>query len=427
MLSSLEVENFRCIEQARLSFDARATGIVGPNASGKTSLLEAIYFLGHGRSFRAAQRDKLIRHDAPFLRIVGRLDAASDPHVNPPPPDGGPSDGASALPHADSGASPTFAGRAEAAGELGDPRSARDRSGASAGAAVDSAPGAAWDAGRSSAQVVAGVEYQPDRLQVRLGGKAVSGFSEIAAVLPIQVIDPGVHRLIEEGSARRRKLLDWGVFHVKHDFLLAWRRYQRALQQRNAALRSGAGLSMVTVWDTELSSAAQLLDHYREGYLAVFMDTFRRWAGRLVSPAADLQYRRGWRAGVTLEEALAENQSRDQRLRTTTVGPHRADLQFTMGGAAARDQISRGQQKMLASAFVLSQVALRAESDAPPTCLLLDDPAAELDVDNLGKLLEAITEIPAQLVVTAVHEGGLRGLPVGRMFHVERGKVRPMV
>ena len=60
-------------------------------------------------------------------------------------------------------------------------------------------------------------------------GQGVSGVADIAEVLPIQVIDPGVHRLIEEGSARRRRLLDWGVFHVKHEFLGTWRRYQRAL------------------------------------------------------------------------------------------------------------------------------------------------------------------------------------------------------
>ena len=63
MLNSIAIENFRCIENASLEFDPRSTGIVGDNASGKTSLLEAIYFLGHGRSFRTHQPDKLRRDD----------------------------------------------------------------------------------------------------------------------------------------------------------------------------------------------------------------------------------------------------------------------------------------------------------------------------------------------------------------------------
>ena len=82
---------------------------------------------------------------------------------------------------------------------------------------------------------------------------------------------------------------------------------------------------------------------------------------------------------------------------------------------------------MLAAAFILAQVALRAEGPGPRATLMLDDPAAELDVDNLGKLLAAIAEIPAQLVVTSVHERGLQGIPIGRMFHVEQGRFAPML
>jgi DNA replication and repair protein RecF len=354
VLKTLDVENLRCVERAQLEFDARATAIVGPNASGKTSLLEAIYFLGHGRSFRAVQREKVIRMGAPFLRLV------------------------------------------------------------------------AWVQGPAGPTVV-GVEYDSNGIQVHLGGRGRSGFSEIADLIPIQVIGPGVHRLIEEGSARRRRLLDWGVFHVKHDFLHAWRRYQRALHQRNAALRGNAPYPMVAMWDPELDNCAASVDAYRNAYLDSFGTEFATWTSQLVGPHVGLEYRRGWRKDLTLAEALGEARDRDRRLRTTSVGPHRADLVFTVDGTPARERVSRGQQKMLASAFVLAQIALRAVTAERPTCLLLDDPAAELDVDNLGKLLGALEQIPAQLIVTAVSEQGLRGLPVGRRFHVEQGRVRPML
>ena len=52
---------------------------------------------------------------------------------------------------------------------------------------------------------------------------------------------------------------------------------------------------------------------------------------------------------------------------------------------------------------------------------MLDDPAAELDVDNLGKLLAAVSQIPAQLIITSVHETGLEGVKLGRKFHVKQG------
>jgi DNA replication and repair protein RecF len=354
VLRSLDVENVRCVERAQLEFDERATAIVGPNASGKTSLLEAIYFLGHGRSFRAVQREKLVRTGAEYLRLVGWVQGPAGP-------------------------------------------------------------------------TVVGVEYGSNGVQTHLGGRGLTGFSEIADVLPIQVIGPGVHRLIEEGSARRRRLLDWGVFHVKHDFLHAWRRYQRALHQRNAALRANAPSPMVTVWDAELGVCAATVDEYRSVYLDSFRAEFSGWTSQLVGSHVGLEYRRGWCRDLNLCEALVEARERDRRLRTTSVGPHRADLVFTVEGVPARDRVSRGQQKMLASAFVLAQIALRAVGAERPTCLLLDDPAAELDVDNLGKLLGALTQVSAQLVVTAVSEEGLKGLPVGRRFHVEQGRVGPML
>ncbi len=77
---------------------------------------------------------------------------------------------------------------------------------------------------------------------------------------------------------------------------------------------------------------------------------------------------------------------------------------------------------MLACALILAQVQLRARTATVPTCLLLDDPAAELDVDNLGKLLQAIASVPAQLVVTSVSEAGLAGMNVRKRFHVEQGQ-----
>jgi DNA replication and repair protein RecF len=343
VLTTIDIENFRCIRSAHLELDPQATGVVGENGSGKTSLLEAIYFLAHGRSFRANQREKLLPPAADFLRVVGRIQTTR--------------------------------------GEL-----------------------------------VAGVEYGKQGTRASLAGQGISGIAEIAE------IHPGVHRLIEEGSARRRRLLDWGVFHVKHEFLGVWRRYQRALQQRNAVLRANGDAQLLVAWERELSTAGHRVDTLRSEYAAQLLPYFVEVADRLLgAQGARLTYRRGWAADQELATQLVDSRPRDQRLRTTTVGAHRADVSFFFEGAAARDRVSRGQQKLLASAFILGQLAFQAAQGAPPACLMLDDPAAELDVDNLGKLLAAVARIPAQLVVTSVHESGLEGVKLGRKFHVKQG------
>jgi len=61
-LSWFRAEQFRCLASIELELDPAANVFIGPNASGKTSLLEAAFFLGRGRSFRSRQRDALIRH-----------------------------------------------------------------------------------------------------------------------------------------------------------------------------------------------------------------------------------------------------------------------------------------------------------------------------------------------------------------------------
>lgn len=351
MLSSLSVENVRCIEHANLELDARGTGIVGPNGAGKTSVLEAIYFLAHGRSFRTSQRAKLVGPAAHSARVVGSIS-------------------------------------------------------------------------HSDRIIVAGVEYGAGKTRARLGGKDVAGISEIAELLPVQVIEPGVHRLIEEGSVRRRRLLDWGVFHVKHEFLGPWRRYQRALAQRNAALRAGADPH---VWDSEMEICADTIDAARRGYFDELQAQFRNLAGMLLSRDCEIHYERGWEEGRPFSAALRDARVRDLLLKTTSVGPHRADVGFYVDGVLARDRISRGQQKVLASAFVLAQLLAAVPHLHRRPCLLLDDPAAELDVDSLGKILRAIENAPAQLVVTSLSPEGLRGIQIGKTFHVEQGRFTAML
>lgn len=75
-LQSLDIDDFRNIETASLSFSSGLNLITGPNASGKTSLLEAIYCLGRVRSFRTSDSNRLIRDGQPACRLVGRIGLA---------------------------------------------------------------------------------------------------------------------------------------------------------------------------------------------------------------------------------------------------------------------------------------------------------------------------------------------------------------
>src|SRR5690242_16232356 len=72
----VELENFRCLTKARLEFDAHQNLILGANAAGKTSILEAIYYLAAGRSFKSASAELLIQNGESRFLLFGRIEDA---------------------------------------------------------------------------------------------------------------------------------------------------------------------------------------------------------------------------------------------------------------------------------------------------------------------------------------------------------------
>ncbi len=72
-LTYVSIENVRCIERAELDLHPGQNLIWGPNGSGKSSLLEGLFLLGRGRSFRTRNTDRVIRHGDSELVVFGRL------------------------------------------------------------------------------------------------------------------------------------------------------------------------------------------------------------------------------------------------------------------------------------------------------------------------------------------------------------------
>ena len=71
-LEKLELRGFRNYEEVSVEFDPGVNLIVGDNAQGKTNLLEAISYLGSGRSFRAQKNAEMVRFGSDFAEIDGK-------------------------------------------------------------------------------------------------------------------------------------------------------------------------------------------------------------------------------------------------------------------------------------------------------------------------------------------------------------------
>ena len=291
--------------------------------------------------------------------------------------------------------------------------------------------GQAW---ALEAAVDAGPAAPPERLALQwrehatriAWGNEVLPVLELMRRLPVQIIDPGTHRLLEEGPGIRRRSLDWGVFHVEQSFLQVWKRAHRALRQRNSALRSGASSESLDAWDRELAEAAEPLTGLR-----------RRHAERLAAevqaglrdllPGEDwsLEFAAGWDQRRTYLEVLTAGRERDRQRGLSLAGPHRAELGFYRAGRAVKGRISRGQQKLLIAAFVLAQCRLILAARAVAPVVLVDDFSAELSVEFQRRLLDALEAYPGQKFVAVLErEGPLKEAGNCRVFHVEHGALR---
>ena len=349
----LWVQNVRCLEEAVLEA-ADHNLIYGHNASGKTSLLEAIFVLGRGRSFRGAQREGLIRDGESEAVISGKVT------------------------------------RGELPGQIG------------------------LSLRRGSAP------------RVRINGRDETSAASLAEWLPVQVLDPGLHRLVDEGPGIRRRFVDWGLFHVEQDFLGHWRRYQRSLRQRNAALK-GRAPGDLAIWDERVGAEGETLNILRESYLESLGGAIRAFGERLLGEQIRLDYRPGWPHGQSLAETLGRNRDRDRRFGATQAGPHRADVLIEVADQQARGRVSRGQQKLLAASLVLAQLQDLQDRRGVRSVLLLDDMAAELDPDSLKRLVASVSGLGCQLFITSL---GREDVPLEMphaAFHVEQGKVASVV
>jgi len=272
-----------------------------------------------------------------------------------------------------------------------------------------------------------GIQLDGKNIEIRINQQSTQKRSDLAYALPLQLIHPKSYELLDAGSQVRREFLDWGVFNNEQNFLSAWRKFKKALTQRNALLKTRR-LEQINVWDNELVYYGTIVDSYRQQYLQKFKPVFIEIVGRFLSlDGIDLKLVSGWDTSKELSRVLIEDQDKDLRYGFTHSGPHRGDFQLLINNRLARDFVSRGQLKLLVMSLKLAQVQLLANEQSQTGCILIDDFAAELDVVNRAKLLRYLSEMACQVFITATEEidfGDLSQIQNYKMFHVEHGTIK---
>jgi DNA replication and repair protein RecF len=372
-VTRLDIHPLRRFDRVQLQPGPSLNFITGDNGAGKPSVLEALHLMAYGRSFRGRVRDGLVRADQAALEVFVEWR-----------------------------------------------EQARALSSDVADESVIVLP-----AFRSRK---AGLRHGGQSWSGRLDGANVEYLGELCAALAVVTFEPGSHALVTGPAEIRRRYLDWGLFHVEPDFLPLWRRYSRALKQRNALLKARAGHSQLDAWDHELALAGEPLGQHRHVYLDALQPGFRALAADMAPALGEtrLDYLPGWRRDEwSLLDALLLARDRDLQSGFTSVGPHRADWRIHFGDVPGREALSRGQAKLTALAALFAQAGHYARERGEWPVIALDDLASELDRNHQQRVIQRLLDSDAQVFITGTElPPALEGMGVKfTRFHVEHGLV----
>ena len=347
MFNFLEIRNLRQIELKKIKPKNGLNLITGNNGSGKTTILEALYILTHGRSFRYRESTPLIREGTTEYCIVAKFIS------------------------------------------------------------------------NLQNQCTIGVQCSKKEFKACLNGKKLVRRSEIVNLLPVVCINSEAQLLLTGGPELRRNFLDTSMFHMEPQYLTCFQQYYRALNQRNAALKNQQKL--LASWEKVMQKAADKIDSWRQAYIKnisiLMYEYIQQWE---MDIAIDIHYQRGWHQNMSFLESLNKAYITDNKLKYTSVGPHRADIAIRSERIKSAKRLSRGQLKMLTCALYFSQAKLFLEKNNKNIILLFDDLSAELDDKNKEYLLNDIKRIFPQSFITALNSRDITHLTnIDSQFHME--------
>ncbi|PWK46768.1 DNA replication/repair protein RecF [Pleionea mediterranea] len=268
--------------------------------------------------------------------------------------------------------------------------------------------------------------------KAKINGDICQKQYELTQLLPVFSIVPGFYDQISLQRQARLKLLDWGVFHVEHNFYSVWRDFNKVLKQRNALLKQikykGHGLKDLSYWDSLFCNTSEQLTELRLRYFKSISQLFENnqldYSEFL--QGIDMEYLTGSSKSSSLSEVLKNNQESDIQRGSTQSGPHRADFRLIKDKQNILETASRGQQKILINGVMLAMIQCFLMKNNKPCLICIDDLPSELDSSNQERLLKALMALEgAQIVLTAITQDSLPRAISGynrQMFHVEHGQ-----
>ena len=263
---------------------------------------------------------------------------------------------------------------------------------------------------------------------LKRNGKEYERLSEHVGGFPIVVVAPADSALISDSAEERRKYVNRFISQIDRGYMAQLIRYNTTLQERNRLLKANPSEEMLLIYDGMLSASADVLFKRRQEVIAQMRPIVEEYYAMLSDEreTIGMEYRSELQ-NSTLAELLLASRKRDFINEFTTVGVHRDDVLFSIGGYPLRKFGSQGQQKSFLIALKLAEYRLLAERVGDKPILLLDDLFDKLDMRRVSQLLRLVGgEMFGQILITDCNKHRLQrtlseaGVEY-ELFHIAEG------
>jgi len=342
-LQKISLAYFKSYEYESFEFSERVNCIVGENGSGKTNLLDAIYFLALTKSSISNQDALSINHEAEYMMIEGEFKA-------PQPP----------------------------MGELKSDTESDEK-------APPSGPGGA---------VLITISLQRGQKKAVLRDKkSYERISEHIGRFPVVMLSPNDTDIIRDGSEERRKFFDGVMAQLDSEYLENLLQYNRLLLQRNSLLKQFSERNytddlLLDIYSEPLVEVCLKLYQARNQFVAEFLPIFKKHYNTLSDAREAVEMIYESEVGAeNFKQIFRINRQRDLAAQRTTIGSHKDDFVFEINGFTLRKFGSQGQQKSFVIALKLAQFEMLTHVKGFPPLLLLDDIFDKLDDRRIQQLI----------------------------------------
>jgi DNA replication and repair protein RecF len=348
VLQSLSLQNFRSYSKARYDFNPRLTIIVGPNASGKSNLVEAVSFISTGKSFRTSKEKQVIKFGEIVARTTGEI-AKEGPETE----------------------------------------------------GSDLIEKEAPDITKLEV-VISDMPGQLLKKQYLINGvsKRRSSFS---GFLPTVLFTPLDLAIVSGQPADKRRYLDAVLEQTDQEYESALLVYSKALRQRNALLENVQKYGRreeerFAYWDNLLITNGQIITGKREAFIAYINEIKKKLFSFTLVYDKSLMSR----------ERLAQYKDAEVGAGMTLVGPQRDDIIIQSLHPVSKEFedvkyfCSRGQQRLVALELKSSHIFYLQEQLHEQPLLVLDDIFSELDSDHIGHIMSLVNNF--QTIITTTHK-----------------------